>query len=46
MATPAHLPASHAKANGKYSANPTRDKMREDDIQELEMAWTESYSGS
>ena len=25
----------------KYSANPTRDKMREDDIQELEMAWTE-----
>lgn len=25
----------------KYSANPARDKMREDDIQELEMAWTE-----
>lgn len=25
----------------KYSANSTRDKMREDDIQELEMAWTE-----
>ena len=25
----------------KYSANSTRDKMCEDDIQELEMAWTE-----
>lgn len=25
----------------KYSANPARDKMREDDIQELEMAWHE-----
>ena len=25
----------------KYSANPTRDQAREDDIQELEMAWTE-----